>query len=46
MDIAKTCLEVKRKVLERFTENGLYPYCRFYLRNVKAASTGATTSQQ
>jgi len=38
MDIAKACLEVKRKVLERFTEQGLYPYCRFYLRNVKAAS--------
>lgn len=37
MDIAKTSLEIKRKVLERFTENGLYPYCRFYLRNVKAA---------
>jgi anaerobic ribonucleoside-triphosphate reductase len=38
MDVAKTSLEVKRKVLERFTENGLYPYCRFYLRNVKMAS--------
>jgi len=37
MDVAKTSLEIKRKVLERFTENGLYPYCRFYLRNVKAA---------
>jgi anaerobic ribonucleoside-triphosphate reductase len=37
MEIARTSLEIKRKVLERFTENGLYPYCRFYLRNVKAA---------
>jgi len=37
MEIAKTSLEIKRKVLERFTENGLYPYCRFYLRDVKAA---------
>ncbi|MEM3618256.1 MAG: anaerobic ribonucleoside-triphosphate reductase, partial [Candidatus Bathyarchaeia archaeon] len=37
MELAKTSLEIKRKVLERFTENGLYPYCRFYLRNVKAA---------
>jgi ribonucleoside-triphosphate reductase len=37
MDVAKTSLEIKRKVLERFTENGLYPYCSFYLRNVKAA---------
>jgi len=46
MDVAKTSLEAKRKALERFTEMGLYLYCRFYLRNVKAASTGATTSQQ
>lgn len=37
MELAKTSLEIKRKVLERFTENGLYPYCRFYLRNVKVA---------
>jgi len=37
MDLAKESLEIKRKVLERFTENGLYPYSKFYLRNVKAA---------
>ncbi len=35
MEIAKTSLEIKRKVLEAFTENGLYPYSRRYLHNVK-----------
>ncbi|UCF45285.1 MAG: ribonucleoside triphosphate reductase [Candidatus Bathyarchaeota archaeon] len=35
MEIAKTSLEIKRKMLEAFTENGLYPYSRRYLRNVK-----------
>ncbi len=35
MEIAKTSLEIKRKALEAFTENGLYPYSRRYLRNVK-----------
>lgn len=34
MDIARTSLEVKRKVLERMTEEGLYPYAKFYLRDV------------
>ncbi|MFZ5803052.1 MAG: ribonucleoside triphosphate reductase [Candidatus Omnitrophota bacterium] len=29
-------LEIKRKVLERFTEDNLYPYMKFYLRNIKA----------
>jgi ribonucleoside-triphosphate reductase len=37
MEIAKDSLEIKRKVLERFTEKGLYPYSRFYLRFVKEA---------
>jgi ribonucleoside-triphosphate reductase len=35
MEIARTSLETKRKVLEQFTEQGLYPYTKFYLRNVK-----------
>ncbi len=35
MELAKESLEIKRKVLERFTERGLYPYSKFYLRNVK-----------
>jgi len=35
MEIARTSLESKRKVLEQFAEQGLYPYTKFYLRNVK-----------
>jgi len=35
MEIAKASLEIKRKYLENFTENGLYPYSRRYLRNIK-----------
>ena len=35
MDIAKTSLEVKRKILENFTNKGLYPYTRYYLRNIE-----------
>ncbi len=38
MDIAKRSLEIKRKAIEQFTERGLYPYSKFYLRNVKLAS--------
>ena len=34
METAKTSLEIKRKALEAFTENGLYPYSRRYLRHV------------
>jgi ribonucleoside-triphosphate reductase (formate) len=35
MDIARTSLEVKRKVLENFTDKGLYPYTHYYLRKIK-----------
>jgi anaerobic ribonucleoside-triphosphate reductase len=35
MQTAKSSLEIKRKALEAFTENGLYPYSRRYLRHVK-----------
>ncbi|MEM3731705.1 MAG: ribonucleoside triphosphate reductase [Candidatus Bathyarchaeia archaeon] len=35
MEMAKNSLEIKRKALENFTENGLYPYSRRYLHNVK-----------
>ena len=35
METAKSSLEIKRKVLEAFTDNGLYPYSRRYLRHVK-----------
>ena len=36
MDVAKDSLVVKRKTIERLTEAGLFPYSKFYLRNVKA----------
>lgn len=35
MALAKESLETKRKLLETFTERDLYPYIKFYLRNVK-----------
>lgn len=35
MVAAKESLEIKRKVLERFTDTGLYPYSKFYLRDIK-----------
>ncbi len=35
MDTAKESLVIKRQVLERFTEMGLYPYSKVYLRNIK-----------
>ena len=37
-ELAKESLSVKRKVLERFTEKELYPYSRFYLREIKNGS--------
>ncbi len=38
MDIARESLEIKRKILERFTTHNLYPYSKFYLRNIKESS--------
>ena len=35
MIMAKESLETKRKILERFTNDNLYPYTNFYLRSVK-----------
>lgn len=35
MSLAKNSLLVKRNVLEKMTEQGLYPYSRHYLRSVK-----------
>jgi len=32
--LAKKSLEIKRKVLENFTEGGLYPYTKFYLKSI------------
>ena len=38
MILAKDSLEIKKKVIERFTEDGLYPYSKFYLSAVKEIS--------
>lgn len=35
MDIAKESLVIKRRVIERFTEGGLYPYARHYLEDIR-----------
>jgi anaerobic ribonucleoside-triphosphate reductase len=35
MDLARDSLEIKRKILERFTERNLYPYTRHYLRGIR-----------
>ncbi|HCC23472.1 TPA: ribonucleoside triphosphate reductase [Candidatus Falkowbacteria bacterium] len=35
MDLARQSLDIKRKVLEEFTDNGLYPYSKHYLDNIK-----------
>ena len=34
-EIARDSLVIKRKVLEQFTDQSLYPYSRFYLRDIK-----------
>ncbi len=38
MDIAYNSLEIKRKVLEQYTDKNLYPYSKFYLRRMKEKS--------
>jgi len=35
IDLAVSSLEIKRKVLEKFTEADLYPYAKYYLSDVK-----------
>lgn len=35
MNLAQESLETKRKIIENYTEKGLYPYCRFYLEPIK-----------
>jgi anaerobic ribonucleoside-triphosphate reductase len=35
MILARKSLEIKRKILEKLTDKNLYPYTKFYLRNVK-----------
>ena len=34
MELSKESLEIKRKTIENFTRMGLYPYTKFYLRQV------------
>lgn len=38
VDIAVESLELKRKCLEKWTDEGLYPYCQIYLESIKAKS--------
>jgi len=38
MQLAVESLSIKRKVLEKFTDQQLYPYSKFYLRDVKNRS--------
>jgi len=35
MDTAKESLEIKRTIIENYMDKGLYPYSRFYLRQIK-----------
>ena len=35
MLLAKESLEIKRKVLEQFSDSNLYPYMKFFLRKIK-----------
>jgi len=35
MELAKESLEIKRKVIEKFTDDSLYPYSMFYLEGIK-----------
>jgi ribonucleoside-triphosphate reductase len=34
LQLAKRSLEIKRKVLENYTQSGLYPYTKFYLAKI------------
>jgi ribonucleoside-triphosphate reductase len=36
MDLARDSLEIKRSTIEKYTEEDLYPYTKFYLRDIKA----------
>ncbi len=35
MDLGRDALEIKRKALESFTENDLYPYTKYYLSDIR-----------
>jgi len=34
-NICHESLEIKRKIIEKYTEQGLYPFSKFYLRSIK-----------
>lgn len=36
MELARESLEIKRTVIEEYTDKNLYPYTKFYLRDIKA----------
>ncbi len=36
--LAKKSLSIKRKILEKFTDKNLYPYSKFYLREIKSGT--------
>jgi ribonucleoside-triphosphate reductase len=38
IQLAEESLRIKRKVLEKFSANNLYPYSKFYLREIKNGS--------
>ncbi len=40
MDLAKNSLVIKRKTIERLSEQGLYPYATYYLRGIKEQTGG------
>jgi len=44
MDLAKESLIIKRKTIERLTDQGLYPYSKFYLRGIKEQTGGYWTN--
>ncbi len=35
MNTAKESLEIKRKIVEKFTEDGLYPYSKYFLSDIQ-----------
>lgn len=44
MDLAKEALIIKRKTIERLSDQGLYPYSKFYLRGIKEQTGGYWTN--
>jgi anaerobic ribonucleoside-triphosphate reductase len=38
MDISRDSLELKRRAVEELTQKGLYPYTRYYLREIAKTS--------